>query len=591
MIMKAKQSLALLASSILLPSLAASADTPGPNVSIPSVYPIVYEDGNYHYKNLLNQETYPLEPASERYAPASLIGDPTGSKTGIQFEFADIASSFSVENGRLYMGLIPFGDGIYPQPVLDNAYAPIGTSAKGRNPVADFSLLKFTNDPSNPSNNFDLTRWEEAGNGTVGYRVVNGDGVILYDGKVGFVVEKKEGKISNFVVNKASIITGPFVHFQEDGTYYDGVRVSFDTLHPTTAVVTAYDSEGDKVGDFTSGSTGKAHELTIDGLEPDTEYLYSVTTSTKDGHSYFERRFDSLSEPFLYSFETAPAPGSRLPFAFGFTSDGRTASKGGGMGERFMGGAINGYRLKESAALRTQTGVIFFQLTGDLISGYDTSTPEHVAELLVWKNTIQPFASHTPWLVGMGNHEASLSDSFKGPIDIQVDKFPFETRSAETVFSEQFVNPTNGPESEDGQYYDLNPSSKDFPDYQETAFHYSYDNVAVVSLNSDYWYSPNLDSVKYPFYVGGLHGYVMDGQLQWMRETLAAYEADESIDHVFVTIHTPAFPNSGHIEDDMWYDGDNRQRPVVLDDAACVAKSFPGFFDQWPGVRDDAPRR
>ncbi|MEM9389942.1 MAG: hypothetical protein AAGA02_05680, partial [Bacteroidota bacterium] len=35
------------------------------------------------------------------------------------------------------------------------------------------------------------------------------------------------------------------------------------------------------------------------------------------------------------------------------------------------------------------------------------------------------------------------------------------------------------------------------------------------------------------------------------------------IDHIFVTQHTPAFPNGGHSRDDMWYSGNNEPRPVI----------------------------
>ena len=33
--------------------------------------------------------------------------------------------------------------------------------------------------------------------------------------------------------------------------------------------------------------------------------------------------------------------------------------------------------------------------------------------------------------------------------------------------------------------------------------------------------------------------------------------------HIFVTTHTPFFPNGGHVRDDMWYAGNNAMRPYV----------------------------
>jgi hypothetical protein len=51
---------------------------------------------------------------------------------------------------------------------------------------------------------------------------------------------------------------------------------------------------------------------------------------------------------------------------------------------------------------------------------------------------------------------------------------------------EAFVNPENGPVSEDGSIYDPNPEQVDFPSYSETVFYYTYDNTAMIVLNSDY---------------------------------------------------------------------------------------------------------
>jgi hypothetical protein len=55
----------------------------------------------------------------------------------------------------------------------------------------------------------------------------------------------------------------------------------------------------------------------------------------------------------------------------------------------------------------------------------------------------------------------------------------------------------------------------------------------------------------------------MDNQIKWLRETIAKLEKDRDIDHIFVTQHTPAFPNGGHSRDDMWYSGDNSKRPFI----------------------------
>lgn len=62
---------------------------------------------------------------------------------------------------------------------------------------------------------------------------------------------------------------------------------------------------------------------------------------------------------------------------------------------------------------------------------------------------------------------------------------------------------------------------------------------------------------------GNLHGYLMDNQLVWLKDTLNRLDANKAIDFIFITQHTPAFPNGGHVKDDMWYHGNNDYRAVV----------------------------
>ena len=116
-------------------------------------------------------------------------------------------------------------------------------------------------------------------------------------------------------------------------------------------------------------------------------------------------------------------------------------------------------------------------------------------------------------------------------------------------------------ESEDGAEYDPNPDRIDFPSYNENVFSYTHDNVAVIVLNSDYLYTPTTHAIKR--IGGGLHGYIMDQQLAWLEKSIQEFEQDQNIDHVFVTQHTPCFPNGGHVGDDMWYRGNNDMRPWI----------------------------
>ena len=57
-----------------------------------------------------------------------------------------------------------------------------------------------------------------------------------------------------------------------------------------------------------------------------------------------------------------------------------------------------------------------------------------------------------------------------------------------------------------------NKQTNDFPSYEENVYSYTYGNMAMIVLNSNYWYSPALS--KDTSTSGNLHGYIMDNQGQ-----------------------------------------------------------------------------
>ncbi|MEM7656193.1 MAG: metallophosphoesterase, partial [Bacteroidota bacterium] len=437
-----------------------------------------------------------------------LLGNPKGSKKGINFNFG-----LPKLSGRMYYGFIPYGDSKHPQPVFFRKYAEIENGKSSINIADDLK------------GRFDMVGWAESGQGTLGYRVVDEGGLIIYEGRVSFT------GTGPFKV-APTIIEGPWVN---QLTHHSAI-ISFTTNKKVKASLTV----GDQTSEEQKASTN--HEILLESLSPERAYSYTVQV---EDHAE------------TYEFTTAPEPGSRKPFVFAYASDSRS---GQGGGERDVFGA-NFYIMKKIFALASQEDVAFMQFSGDLIDGYLTQPGAIDLQYANWKRAIEPFAHYFPVYISMGNHEA-LMRSFRSEQDrIQVDRFPYETESAEAVFARNFVNPTNGPKSEDGASYDPDPKRMDFPSYEENVFYSTYDNAAVVVLNSDYWYAPSTGAI--PLVGGGLHGYIMDQQLAWFTETLAALEADEYIDHVFITQHTPFFPNGGHVKDDMWYGGNNKFRPYV----------------------------
>ena len=482
---------------ILLITLLFSINLVAQEVEIPKSHSnIEYRDGKLMFYDEPNDVWIDEVVKEPKYCYSKFVIEPIGTETGIRFDFGD-----TTFNGNVYYGLIKF-DGIqFPQPVFFKRNAKI---TKGK---AKINIIKRL------SGKYDFVNWEETGMLVLGYRIVEDDGTIIYDGRVNL-----KGK-------------GPFkpdITLQTDRR----VSISFKTSKEAICSVTV----DNKIYEDEKPTTN--HLIHIIDLEPYSEYDYTI-------------KYGNWTES--YSFKTARQKGSRRPFTWAYASDSRA---GAGSGEREIYGT-NHYIVKKMMTLAKARDAQFFQFTGDMINGYRISPDKINLEYINFKHAAEYFGRFAPVNVGMGNHEA-LMRSFKGWVSM--DRFPYDEYSAEKIFADNFVNPLNGPESEDGSIYDPSISTIDFPSYNENAFYYVYGNMVMIVLNSNYWYAP---SSKISGHSGNLHGYIMDNQLKWLGETVNKFEKDNDIDHIFVTLHTPAFPNGGHSKDDMWYSGNNEKRAYV----------------------------
>lgn len=450
---------------------------------------------------------------SPQHTLRAMTGDPKGSLKGLIFDFGDPELS-----GTMYYGFIPEGDSRHPLPVYFKVTAEI---LGGRS---------FINIKDQLAGRYDMVDWEKKGRGTLGYRVSDSEGNLLYDGKVSF---RGSGPFEVDV----TCVSGPFVNLVQP----EGATISFETNEPVVGAVVV---DGQT---FRDASATTHHEIAVSGLLADSLYSYQIQYGENTSQAY--------------SFRTSRKPGTRKPFTFAYASDSRN---GQGGGERSLYGA-NYYIVKKIMALATYRNSAFMQFSGDLIDGYVSSSEEIDLQYANWKRAIEPFAHHMPVYISMGNHEVLLREfaarTEKGVVSFRVDRFPYETESSEAVFARNFVNPTNGPESEDGASYDPQKKKVNFPSYKENVFYYTYDNVGVIVLNTNYWFTPSIQTL--PVTGGNPHGYIMDQQLAWLDTTLQKLEADQHIDHVFLTLHTPFFPNGGHVADDMWYNGNNKFRAYV----------------------------
>ncbi len=430
-----------------------------------------------------------------------------GTEDGIVFKFK---KKF---NGTLIYGLYPSEKMEYPIAVYFKKHSPI---EKGKAEINIRKMLK---------GKYDLADWEHRKQGRLAYRVLDEKNNVVFNKSISFILKGDKFKIV------PDITWGPFLSAQTK----KGITIRFATNLNCSPLVFVNDKK------YTS-KKGKYHEFHIKGLAAGESYPYTIKIGDIEHHA---------------ELQTAPDAKNGRVFSFGFASDSRGGTQ---LGESNTQGH-NADIIRKMAALAVSKKVKFWQFTGDMISGYKMLKGQLDIEYTSWLTTLSPFMHSTPLNVTMGNHEIN-ERAFGDPKKyIAVDAFPYDEKSGEAIFASFFANPLNGPESEDGSSYDPNQESRDFPSYKENVYSYTYGNLAMIVMNSNYWYTPRKNIISS---IGGNpHGYIMDNQLQWLKEELAKYEKMKGIEHIFVTIHTPAFPNGGHANNDMWYKGNNEVRPWI----------------------------
>ncbi len=470
---------------------------------------VTEKNGNFYFLDVENDKLFETKDINSKYSIYNFWDCIQGSDNGIDFDFSN--RNFK---GKIIWGFYPLNSAKAQYPIFFRNPAII------KDGKAEINLLKEI------SKKHDIADYLNKEKFKFGYRVIDNDGNIIYDGKANF---KGKGPFEL----TASITEGPFVNMLTDNS----AVISFRTNYKRICSVVVNDTV------FKDTIKTDRHEISINGLKPSTKYKYTV-------------QFDDNTESSV--FTTTPITGTRKPFTFAFSSDCR---QGVGGGERNIWG-VNSYIMKKLSALAINENSAFVQFTGDVIQGYLTNPKEMQLQYTNFKRTIEPFAHSIPFYIGLGNHEAIVSLFNDGSnFGLAVNRFPYELNSTEKLFADEFVNFLNGPDNEDGNKYDPDLGNIDFPTYKENVYHYVYDNIAMIVLNSNYLYT--VSTSKLDKIGGNAHGYVMDNQLKWFEEVIKQFENDKNIDHIFVTIHTPAFPNGGHVDSDMWYNGSNDIRPFI----------------------------
>lgn len=320
------------------------------HASIPKSYSNIFRDENGKLYFKKETERYYADTLPPRFTIQQLLGNPKGTEEGVVFHFGGF-------NGSIAYGLIPYKSVPHPLPVFRFQVPVVGGQVK----INIKEAFKYP---------YDFTGWQKQAQLTIGYRLIDSKGVIIFDG-----VTSLTGT-GPFKVAPA-IYEGPFVNSVTE----NGATISFETTEPVKAVVNVNGK------DFEDPSSGTHHEIALSGLEPGKEYSYTL-------------KYGELIQE--YHFKTSPKKGSRKPFVFAYTSDSRHATGGG---ERMIYGA-NAYIMKKMAAVAYQQKAAFVQFTGDMINGYLSNKEEQHVQLTNWKKSIEPFWHYMPFYVGQGNHEA-----------------------------------------------------------------------------------------------------------------------------------------------------------------------------------------
>ena len=494
---------------LLLVSGAGFSQMANPSPAMPTI-PLVLSGLSYNPDGKLmttvDGQNYVDNEKKDIYLLSKMIGKPAGAETGINLDI----------NVPGFNGSVAYG------PFVETAeYPSVAFLPKDVKMADGKALLEFKKVFVKAN---DFYRIQDKQKGIIGYRIMDAAGKIVYEGRVAF---KGNGPYEVL----PTVIEGPMIN--ELST--DGCVVSYETQVPIKTTISV---DGKS---FSDADASTHHEIKVTGLQAGIDYKYTLAYGDRtDNHT----------------FKTANQDGGRKPFTFAFAAANRATTGGG---ERDFGG-VNYQTTRTIMGAAAMKNAAFMMCIGDFTNGGNPTEDGHLMEYANFKRALEPWWAKMPVYVGFGDHEPNKKALYNAELKKSkaIEVFPYETNSGEATFAKAFVNPKNGPQSEDGASYDPSASSLDFPTYKENVYYYSYDNVGVVVLNTEYWES------KDPMATSGCPaGYIMDQQTKWLKETMEKMEKNPNIDHIFVNIHGAAFPNGDHLPDAMWWNGENTMRAYI----------------------------
>ena len=131
---------------------------------VPASYSNVFYDENQQLYLLEGEKRYYADTSESKYTLEKLLGKAEGTEKGVTLDFGDI-------EGSIVYGLIPYGQAPHPLPVF-RFEKPLEEGKVTINIVDDFK------DP------YDFVNWKTNKYLTIGYRISNKTGSILFDVEV-----------------------------------------------------------------------------------------------------------------------------------------------------------------------------------------------------------------------------------------------------------------------------------------------------------------------------------------------------------------------------------------------------------------------
>ncbi len=202
------------------------------NLDIPNSYSNIYEDEKGLYL-LDGEERHYATPSNADYSLEQLFGNPVGTEEGVKLDFGDF-------EGTITYGLIPYGKAPHPLPV----FRFVKTLESGK---TDINISRDFRYP------YDFVDWRENEKLSIGYRLTDETGMVVYDGEVSL-----KGK-GPFTVSP-SIYEGPFVNKLTDNS----ATIWYNTTIP---IATSLRVDGRTL----NSPASTHHEILVSGLEPNTK--------------------------------------------------------------------------------------------------------------------------------------------------------------------------------------------------------------------------------------------------------------------------------------------------------------------------------